>query len=298
MDFGLLGAFLAAFAYGVGTILQTVGARRTERTERVDVRLLWRLAHSLPFLAGLGCDLAGFLLSLAALRSLPLFVVQAIISASLAVTALLAGLLLGYRLSLRDWTAVAVVTAGLSLLATAAGPQHPAMVAFRYRLLLLVGVAALAAVAASAGRAISGRALGGWALAVLAGLAYGCAGIGARVLHHPDSVRGLVGDPATWAMVGSGLLAVLLYATAVQRASVTLVTGTVTVAETIFPAVVGVALLGDRPRPGFMLLAALGFALTVLGAVGLARYGELSPAEGAALSTREVAGPVANRGGS
>lgn len=295
MQWGLLGAFLASFAYGVGTILQTIGARGAERTERVDVRLLWRLAHSLPFLGGLGCDAVAFVLSLAALRSLPLFVVQAVISASLAVTALLAALLLRYRLRLFDWGAVAVVSVGLALLATAAGHERPAAVDFGGRLSLLVGVAALAGVAAGAGRIGNGHALGGWALACVAGLAYSCAGIGARILHHPSSLPGLVSDPAAWAMIGSGLLGILLYATAVQRASVTLVTGTVTVTETVFPAAIGVALLGDRPRAGFMLVAALGFALTVLGALGLARYGELSPAEGAALASQPKAGPLGNR---
>lgn len=292
MHWGLVGAFLAAVLYGVGTILQTVGARHAARTQRVDVRLLWRLVHSLPFLAGLLCDGLGFLLSLAALRSLPLFVVQAIISSSLAVTALLAALLLHYRLARLEVGAVIVVSVGLALLAVAARSQRPAHVGLAGRMLLLVAVAGLAVVSAGAGRGTAphqpdgtggARATGGWALAVLAGLAYGGAGIGARVLVAPRSLAGLVLDPASWALVLSGVLGVLLYATAVQRSSVTLVTGTVTVAETIVPAAVGVVLLGDRPRAGFVAVAVVGFLLTLGGALGLARYGELSPREGAAL---------------
>lgn len=289
VHWGLLGAFVAAVVYGVGTVLQTVGARRAERTDLVDVRLLWRLLRSLPFVAGLACDGAGFLLSLAALRSLPLFVVQAIISASLAVTALLAGLLLRAKLRGRDWLAVAVVSTGLAALAVAAGPQHGARVSFEWRAALLIAVGGIALVAAAAGRAAGRVALGGWALAVLAGLSYGAAAIGARVLHDPDSLYGLAADPAAWAMIGAGLLGLLLYATAVQRASVTLVTGLVVVSETLVPAAVGVVLLGDRPRHGYLILSAIGFALTVAGALALGRFGELSPTEGASLPSRATA---------
>lgn len=282
MHWGLLGAFLAAVAYGIGTILQTVGARRSDQAETVSVRLIWRLVRSLPFLLGLLLDLIGFLLSLAALRSLPLFVVQAVISASLAVTALLAALLLRARLRGLDWAAIAVTSAGLAALAIAAGPDHPARVSLFGRMGLLVSAAALGVLATAAGRAGEDRAPGGWALAVIAGLSYGGAGICARVLRHPGTLAGLARDPATWAMIAMGILGVLLYATAVQRASVTVVTATVVMVETLVPSAIGVTLLGDRPRSGFAAVAAVGFALTLAGALGLARYGELSPEHQAA----------------
>ena len=81
-------------------------------------------------------------------------------------------------------------------------------------------------------------------------------------------------DPALYAMVAAGLLGLLLYAMALQRGSVTLTTSAVVVAETLVPAAVGIALLGDRPAHGDWAMAALGFALAVLGALALARYGQ------------------------
>ena len=75
-------------------------------------------------------------------------------------------------------------------------------------------------------------------------------------------------------MALAGILGLLLYAMALQRGSVTVVTSTVVVAETLIPAIVGITLLGDRPAPGHTLIAALGFAMTVAGAVALARYGD------------------------
>jgi drug/metabolite transporter (DMT)-like permease len=103
---------------------------------------------------------------------------------------------------------------------------------------------------------------------------YGAAGIGARVLHDPDPVWKVVTDPALYAMALAGILGMLLYAMALQRGTVTAVTASMVVAETVIPAVVGLALLGDRPRHGDAGLAALGFVLAVSGAVALARFGE------------------------
>jgi drug/metabolite transporter (DMT)-like permease len=278
MTLGLAGAFAAAVAYGVATILQAVGVRRERRVENVDPRLLWRLVHSLPFVAGICLDGAGFVLSLAALRSLPLFLVQAAVASSLAVTALLAAVLLGARLRMVEVGAVAAVCVGLALLAVSAAPQRPAGVNLLGRIGLLLAVCVLGVLALVGGpRSPGRRPTTAAALGVLAGLCYGAASVGARVLRHPGSVTGLLGDPATWSIVLAGLLGLLLYATALQRGAVTVVTAAVTTAETLVPAAIGVTLLGDHPRRGLLALAAAGFALAVGGALLLARYGEVGP---------------------
>ena len=87
MVLGLLGAFGAAICYGVASILQALAARRSAAVEGLDPRLLLRLLHSWQYLVGLALDGLAFLLSIAALRSLPLFAVQAIVASFLAITA-------------------------------------------------------------------------------------------------------------------------------------------------------------------------------------------------------------------
>jgi hypothetical protein len=72
--------------------------------------------------------------------------------------------------------------------------------------------------------------------------------------------------------------AVLFFATALQRGSVTTTTGAVVVAETLMPALVGLFLLGDGTRHGFAWVAVVGFVMAVTGALVLARFGE-PPAE-------------------
>jgi hypothetical protein len=62
----------------------------------------------------------------------------------------------------------------------------------------------------------------------------------------------------------------LLFTTALQRGSVTSVTALTFAVETIVPAGIGLAFLGDTTRPGFALAAAVGFVLTIAGTLGLA----------------------------
>ena len=89
MLLGLLGAVGAALCYGVGSVLQALAARRTTSAEGLDPRLLLRLARSWQYVVGLALDGVAFLLSIVALRSLPLFTVQSIVASFLAVTAVL-----------------------------------------------------------------------------------------------------------------------------------------------------------------------------------------------------------------
>ncbi len=51
------------------------------------------------------------------------------------------------------------------------------------------------------------------------------------------------------------------------------------IGETVAPALVGLLMLGDRPRPGWAWVAALGFVLAVAGALSLSRHGDLAQHE-------------------
>src|SRR5918911_930326 len=119
MVLGLVAAFAAAVAYGVASVLQAVGSRRLALTP-VGARLLLRLLRSLPYVAGLVVDGLGFVATVAALRVLPLFVVQSAVAAGIGVTALVAVRWLHARLRLWEWLALAVMGVGLALLALSA----------------------------------------------------------------------------------------------------------------------------------------------------------------------------------
>ena len=77
---GVLAALVAAVAYGVASVLQSVAARRSAASTGLDPRLLVRLLRQAPYVAGVALDLLGFLASVAALHRLPLFFVAAAVA--------------------------------------------------------------------------------------------------------------------------------------------------------------------------------------------------------------------------
>jgi drug/metabolite transporter (DMT)-like permease len=238
------------------------------------MRLLARLIGSWLYVVGLGLDVVGFSLSLVAVRSLPLFVVQAVLASFLAITAVLAAVFLHMPLSRRDRIALTVVILGLVLVAASATEDRSveASTAEIRGVLLVAILLALSAVpAARLSGARSAAVLG-----AVAGLAYGATAVAARVLPDDLSVETLLRSPATWSLGLAGVVALLTYSIALQRGSVMQATAPVVVGETVLPALVGVLLLGDQPRPGWGWVGAVGFALAVAGAVGLANHGEVN----------------------
>jgi hypothetical protein len=114
---------------------------------------------------------------------------------------------------------------------------------------------------------------GAAALGALAGLAYGIANAALRVIT--SFVPGpLLTNPATYAAAIAGILGVLLFATALQRGSVTGATGSMIAAESILPAIFGALALHEHPRHGWAPVAIVGFLITIAAAASLSRFGE------------------------
>ncbi|MGC0416651.1 hypothetical protein [Embleya sp. AB8] len=275
MLFSVLAALAAALCYGVGTVLQALGARRTASGAGLDPRVLVRALGQWPFLVGTGLDVVGYACQFVALRALPIFAVEAAQAANLAVTAVLAVPVLGARLHGREWGAVAAVCAGLALLGISSGHEGPAHthVAFRWSLLGCVALLGLAgwgcARLAEPWRA---RLLG-----LLAGLGFGLVALATRVLTDL-SFSALVGNPASYALLVGGALTFLLYTVALQGGAVTSVAAALVVGETVLPAGIGIALLGDHSRPGaYGPLAVIAFLAAVAGAIALSRFAEGGP---------------------
>ena len=298
MTVGLLCAVGAAVCYGIASVMQAMAARATSRAESLDPRLLLRLFRSWRYLVGTGLDLLGFVLTVVALQSLPLFVVQSVVASFLAVTAVVGVFTLGLTLRAADWVGVGVVVVGLVLVAMAAAPERAEAVSSAERWGVLIATVALGVLAVPLGR-LQGAAAAA-SLGALAGLAYGASSVAARMLPDLDldtlgaDLRGLVDDPAAYALLAAGGVATLCYATALQRGTVTQATAPLVVGETLVPAIVGVLLLGDRARAGWEGVAVVGFVLAVAGALALARHGEV-PAEEPGESPAPKTGEGRNR---
>ncbi len=270
MSLALLAVAAAAVCSGTANVLQARAAQSEPARAGLDATLLVRLLRRPGYLLALGLVVAGFALSFLALRTLPLFVVQAGRASSLAVTALLAVLLLRARLSRVEIGAVVAVISGVVLLAASAGTHRSDVVLIGTRVGLLVALFAVAAAAAAATR-IKPASRAGLTLGVLAGLSFAILALGARGLrgYAPEV---LLADPAAWAMGGGGILGLLLAAMALQRTSVVGATAPMVGTETVVGAALGMVLCGDRPAPGATTISVLGFALVLAGALSLTRF--------------------------
>lgn len=257
MLIGLIGAFVAAIAYGAATILQAIGVGRL-RAMGTPATLPTRLRAGWPYAAGLGLDGLGFFASAGALRSLPLFLVQSVIASSVAVTALLAVFVLGARLDKREVAALVVIALGLCALAASAqeGPARGVPHGLGLALLLagaLVGAASYVGV----------RCRSSSLLALCAGLAFAGLAVGARILVWDGSLLHALASPAAWAIIVHAAVATIAYGFALDAGAVTSVAAITFAVETVVPALIGLVLLGDEVRPHTTALAIAGFVLTL-----------------------------------
>ncbi|MGW4397350.1 hypothetical protein ACWEHA_18865 [Amycolatopsis nivea] len=276
MVWGFLCALLSAVAYGVASVMQAVAAKAApdKGGAGVDPRLLLRVLKQWKFVVGLLLDGVGFVAQIAALHVLPLFLVQATQAASLAVTAV-AVRVFGVRLGAREWTAVGVVVAGLALLGSSAESEGSSEVGLGFRLTLAGAAVVLGIAGLLVGRA--GDRVRTAGLGLVAGLCFGLVAVAGRVIPSLAPLD-LLRDPALYVVAVAGALAMLFFATALQRGSVTTATAMMVLGETVMPSLIGVLLLGDRTRPGFAVVALIGFVLAVAAALALARFGEPEPA--------------------
>jgi len=258
----------AACCYGAAAVLQAAAVARASRAGLTG--LFGGLARDPRYAGGLALVALGFVLSLVAVRALPLFVVQAGRASSLGVTAVLAAATLGTRLRRHEVGALGGVAAGLVAVALAAAPQGPADVAEGVRWAVLAGSIVLVAATLAVVRARPSTRSAG-VLAVVAGSGFGLLSLGARVLG-PITVPGVFGDPSAYAIGLSGLTGLVAGALALQRGTVVQVSTTMVATEAALGSLLGVA-VGDRPAAGLGWLALTGFVVTVGSALLLARFG-------------------------
>lgn len=258
MLIGLGAAAVAAIAFGVASLLQAIGARGVPTRDGLDWWLLFRLLRSPAFLASAALSLCGFLLHLVALRHLPLFTVQPVIASSVAVTAIVSGLVGHEPLGPRVRILVVAVCAGLALVTSAAVPGSSVHTSTGVRAGFLVFALLIGATGWACGR-LQG-ATGALVLGLLSGLGFAVVAVSGRAMPSLTP-SALVRDPATAALVVGGGIAFLLYSTALQRGTVITATAAMVVGNTVAPVLVGVLALGDRIRPGWTPAAVVGLLL-------------------------------------
>jgi drug/metabolite transporter (DMT)-like permease len=270
---GLLCAVIASVCYGAASVLQATGARRTATAQNLDPRLFVRLLGQLPYVLGLSLDLIGFVVSVVALQlKQPLFVVQAIVAGNVGVTAAIVAFL-GTRLTRNEWMSIGALVLGLVLLALSAGPEKDVVLAEKWFWVMLAAAVPVAVLGAIGLRLkSSGAAV---VLGSSAGLGFAITAVASRTLVFPDPWWKVIYSPAVWAIAAGGVIAMLVFGLALQRVPVTTVMAFVVITETLVPSAIGLAVLGDTIRTGFVPSAVAGLVLALLGAALLARFGEV-----------------------
>jgi drug/metabolite transporter (DMT)-like permease len=286
MMIGVAAALLACLGYGVSSVLQAYGARRSAAAARdrgatghvtatggPTLVSTIHAALTVAFIVGIVLDVVGFVGSAVSARLIPLFLSQTIISANLVVTAVLGIAVLGIGLHTRDWIAIVAVIASLFVLGLGSGERGPVnhdrpihWIVFAVSVLILLGALALVRRLGSRSAIMAG---------LIAGVLFGMLAIGVRVLDGLEPLQPwtIVSDPAAWTVVIAGVGGFYLHTVALQLGSVNGATAALVVGETVVPGIIGVVFLGDSSRPGMGWVVALGFVGAVAGAVAVAVFG-------------------------
>jgi hypothetical protein len=171
------------------------------------------------------------------------------------------------------------VCGSLAMLGVAAGPEGSGHGPPGLGWALLVVAAVVFGAGAAAGRlGDRSRAL---VLGLGAGAGFGVDEIAVRLIDTIDPTKAtFYANPAVYALVAGGAAGFLLLTSALSRGSVTTAVAGMVIGETVGPALVGVAWLGDRTRDGLGWMVVAGFVIAVAAALALSRFGEApSPAE-------------------
>ena len=257
MIVGLLAAIGASVGYGVATVLQALGARRSTGLSAL---------RQPAVLGGFALDGLSFLVSLLAFARLPLFLVETVIASSLVVVVLLAHPVLHTPLRSVDLVASAVVVGGLVVLAGAGGSQPAASAGPTVERWVFVALGLLVV-----GIAASYRRAPAWVMGLASALGYSGVAIGVRAARTTGSLGAIVWQPMALVVALSGLVAVVAYVRALERGPAGLAASLVSVGEVVVPGAVGLAVLGDSVRAGWAVPAAVAIALALVGCLVLAR---------------------------
>jgi len=258
-----------AMCNGLAAVLQKIGADSQRQAHSLDASLLLRMIRNAPYVGGLALDLLGWGLTVFAVRFIPLYLAEAVIASSVAVTALLEWLLLKRRLARGSWAALALLFLGLGLLGSGAPVQTFETVHGATEMAILLAPVICLALGAGLAR-LNGRAATVF-LALLSGVAFGGTSVVGRVLPLGIPWWHVLTQPLFYALGVYGFAGVWLFTIALQRERATTINALMTAAQTIGPTFVGLFLLSDTIKDNHWPFLVLGLAAALLGVGSLAR---------------------------
>ncbi|MFA1538964.1 DMT family transporter [Actinomadura monticuli] len=290
-------ALIATTVYYIAFLFFRASARRMEplrgsRPFRVARLMLtnpvW-LGGGLLLFLGLGYEVVAF-------TAMPLAVAQPIFAVALVMLVAYAVVFLGERLSVREWTSVALfvlATMLIGLSATEEGELHAdaTLIGTLTEPWLMIAICAPAVVIAALVWLVGDRRASGRHARKLAGVAYGigagaCAGLaeaGIRgisiVYQETGSVQAVMQSAYPYLTIGLAAIALGQLQVALQRCRIAIVAVVLTVIGRSYLLLASTVMFGeDWPREaGPFMLRAGGFTLALLALVLFPRYEERAP---------------------
>jgi drug/metabolite transporter (DMT)-like permease len=265
-------AVLAAACNALASVLQRQAVRSVPASVRLT--LVVTLVRRRVWLGGIAALIGGFLFQAAALRYGELSLVQPILVTELPFTMFLIAGLFQIRLGRESWLAVGSLTAGLAALLTAAAPAQgrwsPGWADWTTALVLTIGlIGCLVATAKSTGGVCRAAVLG---VASGLGFSFTAALMKETTPVLQQGARALATSWSLYAMVGTGLVSLLLLQIALHSGTLVAVQPALTVSDPVASIAYGVGLFGEQIRLG-------SWAVLELAGVGLILYGSVRLAQ-------------------
>lgn len=264
----LTAALACSVCNGLAAVLQKISADNEEKADSLDISLLLHLFKDGPYIAGAALDFLGWVLTVYAVQYLPLFLVEALISANIIITIFIERIFLKGYTTRSVYIATCIILSGLVLLAFSASPEKASPVSPIVRWLIALSPAIVGAI--GYGLARSKRYLATILLAAFSGLAFGMTSVIGRIFSFSNPKWHIIYSPLLVGLIASGIFGIWLFSIALQRARASIINASMTAAQTLVPALIGVILLGDKPRNGLWFGVVAGTALVLIGVSVLA----------------------------
>ena len=296
-------AFLAAMTNAASNVVNRKATREEPAKLQFRLSLIRDLLRRRTWLVAVALMVVSFFLSAAALGTGEIAAVQPIIVLELPITLIGGSMLLGSPLGLREWGAVAALTAGVIGLLVTLDPRPGTAAGAGPLVWILASAASGGAIAALflAARYVTRRpgreAAGAALLGVASGLGYGLAAAYTKGLTGQFSTGGIAGAAISWqlyAAAAAGLTATWLLQNSYHAGRLAAAQPGITLADPAVGVIWGVLIFHERVR-GAAYLGVAVIPLLILGAgvFLLSRSPALQDAPGA----QEEAGTEAHTAG-
>jgi drug/metabolite transporter (DMT)-like permease len=272
----LLFAVLAAGCNATSSVMQRKANRDEPDDRPFGVRLLGDLLTQPSWLVGLSAMIGSFLLQAAALAHGELSAVEPVLAIELPLTLILAAIVLGHRMSARDWLGSVAMAVGLAVFIAVLAPSGGNAEAFSGPLALaatlgtVAGVGALI-VTAQLGPLRSRAALFGAAAGSGFGLTASLIKVAVTRLSH-SGAGGLFSAWETYGFIAAGVGSVVLVQAALHAGTLVAVQPGLTLLDPLVSLLWGTIVFDESTRTGpILVLAAGGAALIIVAVLALAR---------------------------